>query len=448
MPGEISEAMQIVTVTMNVGGQLVAMPFRLVTGGMDLLQKIIALMEEAKKHKPEKGEVAVDEIYKKYGNQFSVFTIDGKDKDEIYNALTNAGVIYSYYPSPVEDTDDIAIAVPLEQCRTASEAIEALKKEYINRSLAEHTRQMPGMETYLEQMKEKYASPNVDSSLLDLGMAISDFQQGLLNPEYLLLDVPMEKVVQIEGQEDSLQLQLPNGTVTIPKKGVMAGKDNSYYLFLDRNTVYDVLLPAGESESEMVKKTGEVLYQEVVEQAGEISMAAGMRKQQAYQDVMQRLKEEYDRLKQEEGAHQKEQKAEPMYQNGEYSIQEVVYAVDTVSINKPTLLIRESEDEYTFRVPVWRHPEGEDGPRVKNSYGGYQFSVRKADCIARDEETVMCQIQKDSRFTLTGKNGDRIEITGKELMDCFDPVSEHRLNKKQSQSQIQFAAKKAPKVTL
>ena len=462
MGGDVTEAVQIIETTMKVGGEIVLMPWHIAAGGIEALQKILQIMELAREMHPEKGEVPIDVIYEQFGNQYSIYSVKKESVDEVREALAKKGVVFSHYADS-EQKGMVAFAIPHAQAQMAVEALDELKIEYLNQSIAEHA------DDYAKEYPERFLGAteqnfNHDTSLREFFL-VSEHKE-MLATNQLTIEVPRAAVKDMEKDGKVVVLLNDDSKVILDRKGLMPREDK-YVLFVDPGKMYDFAKPvSGDSDQEQTQTfdqqiDGNSLFKRYFSTSPE--------DQKAKHDLyMQEANNRMEFLKQQEAARQKalEEQRTAQEQDGadivdvnavelpETSavVQQPVMQRDIrpgekveISVNRASLIAKETEDSYTIRVPR-NYKEHTDEKMEETSYGGYLFVVPKSICKEYPhpdpkKDLIRVEISAREEYILTHpKTGQTIKVSANELYHNFDMVQQRNRQTYRGQQQQRVAA--------
>lgn len=464
MGGDVTEAVQIIETTMKVGGEIVLMPWHIAAGGIEALQKILQIMELAREMHPEKGEVPIDVIYEQFGNQYSIYSVKKESVDEVREALVKKGVVFSHYADS-EQKGMMAFAIPHAQAQMAVEALDELKIEYLNQSIAEHA------DDYAKEYPERFLGAteqqnfNHDTSLRE-AFLVSE-HKDMLATNQLTIEVPRVAVKDVEKDGKVVVLLNDNSKVILDRKGLMPREDK-YVLFVDPGKMYDFAKPvSGDSASQEPaaqafdqKIDGNSLFKRY--------FSASPEDQKARHDLyIQEANNRMEFLKQQEAAKQKalEEQRTAQEQDGadivdvdavELELPEASTVVQQpvmqmqrdirpgekveISVNRASLIAKETEDSYTIRVPR-NYKEHTDERIEETSYGGYLFVVPKSICkeyphLDPKKDLISVEISARAEYTLTHpKTGQTIKVSANELYHNFDMVQQRNRQTRGQQQQ-------------
>ena len=418
MGGDISDAVQVVNVSMQVGGKVVSMPFKVVGTSFEIIQKILAIMELSRRMKPEKGEVIMDKIYEKYGNQYTTFSIPNEYANKARKALSEKGVEFSGYPACKEG--ETTFAVPLVQVQTVMDILENIKVECILRSQEEHAKEFENnypnkLNEMTDTLRGKGAaekSGNFNQDGLTEAFLISEYKEMLSDESMIPITVSRETVIQEE--ENTVRVSLfDGGTVEIDKKGLMP-RNEQYVLFVNGDQMYHV--QKGEKKFILPGRSLSKQYfsDEITSQTQKESYLA---------ELELRLSELEEMAAAEED---KDIPVEPATEKGE---PQVVPGV--ISIDMETLLLKENETEYMVRIPKYYRDHETDEKR-ETPNGGAVFHIEKSACSTDPEgKTIFYDTGKKDSYNLYDRKTAAVigAITAGELYSNFDLVQNRRINK-------------------
>ena len=459
MGGDVTEAVQIIETTMKVGGEIVLMPWHIAAGGIEALQKILQIMELAREMHPEKGEVPIDVIYEQFGNQYSIYSVKKESVDEVREALAKKGVVFSHYADS-EQKGMMAFAIPHAQAQMAVEALDELKIEYLNQSIAEHA------DDYAKEYPERFLGAteqnfNHDTSLREFFL-VSEHKE-MLATDHLTIEVPRAAVKDMEKDGKVVVLLNDNSKVILDRKGLMPREDK-YVLFVDPGKMYEFAKPvSGDSNQEQTQSfnqqiDGNSLFKRYFSTSPE--------DQKAKHDLyMQEANNRMEFLKQQEAARQKalEEQRTAQEQDGadivdvdavELELPEASTVVQQpvmqrdirpgekveISVNRASLIAKETEDSYIIRVPR-NYKEHTDERMEETSYGGYLFVVPKSICKEYPhpdpkKDLIRVEISARAEYTLTHpKTGQTINVSANELYHNFDMVQQRNRQTRGQQQQ-------------
>lgn len=423
---EIQDALQVVNVTIKCGTELIEMPFKIMGGGMELLQRIMTLIEMSRKHRPVSGEVSADEIYKKYGNQVTVFSVPNEVKKDVYREFTKAGIEYSYFPSRDSETET-SLIIPIVQCRTATEILERMNIEFMNTALDGYAKSMPekNYQKLLEQARADINSPNFTEDgfqHLQETFLVNEYQEMMKDENMALIEVPKESVLQ--ENQNTIVLGLPDGnTVEIEKKGMFAGPGTAYFAFLQKEKTYAVV-----EDGDKRLLSGSAIYNRYY---NSVLPAADPGRDQYYNRLMNRLANAsvVSSLKQSQeigrqAGENRDQKL--MYQAVPETVKPMMISIDIES-----LLERETADEYYVRIPkrFYEHGSRDFNNFIPTANGGERFYIKKSECrVSEDGKTIYHHVDPNTTYKLFDKDGIFTgSVTGIELYkNNFDVVTRTR----------------------
>lgn len=459
MGGDVTEAVQIIETSMKVGGEIVLMPWHIAAGGIEALQKILQIMELAREMHPEKGEVPIDAIYEQFGNQYSIYSVKKESVDEVREALAKKGVVFSHYADS-EQKGMVAFAIPHAQAQMAVEALDELKIEYLNQSIAEHA------DDYAKEYPERFLGAteqnfNHDTSLREFFL-VSEHKE-MLATNQLTIEVPRAAVKDMEKDGKVVVLLNDNSKVIMDRKGLMPREDK-YVLFVDPGKMYEFAKPvSGDSDQEQTQSfnqqiDGNSLFKRY--------FSASPEDQKARHDIyIQEANNRMEFLKQQEAARRQkalEEQRTAQEQDGaeivdvdavEVELPEASTAVQQpvmqmqrdirpgekveISVNRASLVVDETSDSYTIRVPR-NYKEHMDEKMEETSYGGYLFVVPKSICQEYPhpdpkKDLIRVEISAREEYILTHpKTGKTIKVSANELYHNFDMVQQRNRQTRQT----------------
>ncbi len=415
---EINEALVIINTTMKTTADIFESPFKVVGGGAELLQRVLLLMEAARKHHPEKGETMMDDFYKKYGANYTTFTIPDEQKDAIYKELTAAGVEFTWYDSR-NDKAETTILIPLQQNRTATEALNRAKLNFIERS-AERYASEEVTDDRVREMQENYAAehgknfPIGGNEQLQELAVINEYQELASNADYRLITFPREM---IEAEKDTaVTLAVSDGTIDIDKKGLIAGQHGSYYGFLNTKTTYWLQRPDGTKKMLVVPEMMDNYFADAatMEENHKKEYFATLREALANMDAEAKQSDDI----------------------------EVINVIDNkLSINMGSLVTELDEDTYQIRIPKY-YADHETGEKAETSYHGLFLLLAKEQC-AEHGETIIHEFDPTAEYELYDKDGQvAAKVSGAELYRHNFNVVTHEETRRKSLEAMPEATKK------
>ncbi len=434
MPGgDISAATQVLNVTMEVGGKMISMPFDLLKCGVEVIQKIYAIMQIARDMKPEKGEMPIDEFYGMFGNQFTTYSVPVADASKVREIFAKNGIRFSCYPSA--KADEVTFAVPLIQTQMAKDAMEAHKVESVNRSLAQHTEEFEKnfpnkLNEKLEECREQSqnANFNLDGRLVEAHL-IGEYKEMLYKDGVRTIEVPRSSVT--AELKDSVIVELPDGgEVELDKKGLMPRNDN-YVIFVEKGKMYH-FSKAETKEERNLTIDGDSLCNRYFK-------TMNAEKKQYFAELEERLAALDAEEKRVDAAVKPVESAQQL-QNAKETDMEIVYP-GIIHIDKNTLVVDEGEEIYTIRIPKY-YQNHETKVREETPDGGYTFILPKQACTA-DGDAIIYDTKHQDSYELRDRKTAAVvaTISAAQLYSNFDVVSHRHMVK------MAKGAKRAAKAT-
>lgn len=432
MPGDISAATQVLNVTMEVGGKLVSMPFDMLKCGVEVIQKIFAIMQIARDLKADKGEMHIDEFYEMFGNQFTTYSVPAAESAKVREIFAKNGIKFSSYPAA--KSGEVTFAVPIIQTEMAKEAMEAHKVESIQRSLVQHTEEFEKnfpdkLSAKLEECREQSQNFNLDGRLVEAHL-IGEYKEMLYKDGVRTIEVPRSSVT--AELKDSVIVELPDGgEVELDKKGLMPRNDN-YVIFVEKGKMYH-FSKAETKEERNLTIDGESLCNRYFK-----TMNAEEQKKQYFAELEERLAA-LDAEK-SEGAVVEQVEPAQQIQNAKEADMEIVPGI--IHIDKNTLVVGEGEETYTIRIPKY-YQNHETKVREETPDGGYTFILPKQACTADGEHAIIYDTKHQDSYELRDRKTAAVvaTISAAQLYSNFDVVSHRHMVK------MAKGAKKAAKAT-
>lgn len=435
MPGDISAATQVLNVTMEVGGKMISMPFDLLKCGVEVIQKIYAIMQIARDMKSEKGEMPIDEFYGMFGNQFSTYSVPAADASKVREIFAKNGIRFSCFPSA--KADEVTFAVPLIQTQMAKDAMEVHKVESVNRSLAQHTEEFEKnfpdkLNEKLEECREQSqnANFNLDGRLVEAHL-IGEYKEMLYKDGVRTIEVPRSSVT--AELKDSVIVELPDGgEVELDKKGLMPRNDN-YVIFVEKGKMYH-FSKAESKEDRNLTIDGDSLCNRYFR-----TMNAEEQKKQYFAELEERLAALDAEEKSVEAVVEQVEPAQQIPNTKEADM-EIVPGI--IHIDKNTLVVGEGEETYTIRIPKY-YQNHETKVREKTPDGGYTFILSKQACTADGEHAIIYDTKHQDSYELRDSKTAAVvaTISAAQLYSNFDVVSHRHMVK------MAKGAKRATKAT-
>lgn len=424
---EINDAAMIINTTFKTTGDVISIPVKVAEGAAELLQKVLLLLDAARRHHPEKGETMMDEFYKKYGMNFTTFTIPNDSKEEIYSELTKAGVEFTYYSSQ-DEKDETTILVPLQQNRTASEALERAKLSFLERSAAQHAAEELSVSD-VKKMQEQYAADKglnfplggVNEKLQELAI-INEYQALAASPDHRLITFKKEAV--IEEKENSVILSVPDGTIEIDKKGMIGGQHGSYYGFLDARTTYWLHRTDGTKKMLVVPDMMKNYF------ADAATMEENSRREYfaMLQGAMEELNHSEEAITVEHDAAQDHGVKDDVITVKENRL---FFSKKGITTDNKSIVSKLDEDTYEIHIPKY-HVNHDTGKREKTANHGLAFEIPKESCT-EDEHTIYWEFDPEAEYELYDEDGYvAARMTGEELYrNNFNAVTHQETRLKQ-----------------
>ena len=459
---EIMEAIQVINMTWQIGSHIVEFPIKLIDGQMSIVQKAANLLDMGRRHKADKGETAMDDIFREYGNAVTFFDVDETVKGKLYEEFDKKGVKYSYMP-PTEE-GRCTVIVPIQQNRTVTEILTGMEVEYVQHAtLGDYTASVQ------EEVYKKHKEQNDQERAKEkeqeqkAGKKPNFFEREQSEGGAVLDAALMAEVKRLQSDPNAQRIRITKDDILKEQDGIITIRvpDTSYTVDISKQGVYGngAHLDAYIMKDKLYVLKDSVTGRLVKDVNGEELFTSyyNLSTEQKHEKYLQRMTEQIEQQVQEP--------EKPAQLQKESKSLDVEYAKNYIVLKEKQVLAEDPERGYLIKLPYHVH-DHDTGEQISAAYGGQTVwisymeyktsagvaSVPEPEYIPekvigeneKGEKIIAMYIPPQSAYKVVSRNGEEKTISGKELYKNFNAVPKKQMTLLFGESKRQKPEQKVP----